>query len=128
MTINEVINKLTQEWAMETGDLENSQVARKYITRALDIGINHFTADMEEIIQLTRAGTEIARFKGVTDTATRIGIHQSYISAVLTGVQHTAGGFKFMKLKDWELVPRPNPEPDPEQDLDMDDRTVGSAL
>jgi hypothetical protein len=105
MTQNEVINKLSMEMALLTGDLDNLNTYRWFIRQALDIGINHFTKDMEEIIQMDRFGEELGRFKGVTDCSQKTGIRQSDISAVLTGVQHSAGGFLFMRSKDKKLIP-----------------------
>ncbi len=105
MTQNEVINKLSMELAIKVGDFDNLNTYRWYIRQALVVGIDHFTKDMEEVIQMDRFGVEIGRFKGVTDAANKTGIRQSDISAVLTGVQHTAGGFIFMKERDKELIP-----------------------
>lgn len=108
MTRNKVINKLTLELVLLTGDTENMATIRRYIGMALDVGINHFTKDMEEVVVLDIFGHELDRFKGVTDAADKMGIKQSYISAVLTGQQHTAGGFRFMKAKDKILIPKTN--------------------
>lgn len=105
MTQDEVINKLSMEMAITVGDFDNLNTYKWYIRQALAIGIEHFTKDMEEVIQMDRFGEEIARYKGVTDASNKIGIRQGDISAVLNGVQHTAGGFIFMKTKDKELVP-----------------------
>jgi hypothetical protein len=106
MTQNEVINKLSTEMAVELGDFDHLALCRKYIQRALVIGTDHFTTDMEEVIQMDRFGTEIQVFKSVGDASRKTGIRQNDISTVLTGVQHTAGGFIFMKSKDKVLTPR----------------------
>jgi hypothetical protein len=106
MTQGEVINKLSVEMAVKLEDFDKLNICRKYIQMALAVGVEHFTKDMEEIIQMDRFGVEIARFKGITDASIKIGMRQGDISAVLTGQQHTAGGFIFMKSKDKELVPR----------------------
>lgn len=105
MTQSEVINKLSMEMALALGELDHLQTCRTYIQMALSIGIEHYTKDMEEIVQMDSFGNELGRFKSVTEAAERTGIHQSYISAVLIGQQHTTGGFIFMKAKDKELVP-----------------------
>jgi|SRR3990172_1896292 len=122
MTHSQVIDKLAMEMAIAM-DLEEQQgiedhtpTYRWFIRQALDIGTNHFTKDMEEVVMITKEGAEAARYKGVTDASHKTGIRQADISAVITGRQHTAGGFKFMKAKDWELVPRP--DPDPEKNFD----------
>ena len=123
MTQSEVINKLAMELAIaidldnENGIQDHTPVYRWFIRQALDIGTNHFTKDVEEVVMLSKEGEEVARYKGVIDASIKTGIRQGDISAVLTGVQHTAGGFKFMKAKDWELVPRP--DPDPEKNFDF---------
>lgn len=93
------------ELAVKVGDYDNLNTYRWFIRQALCIGIEHFTKDMEEVIQMDRNGVELARFKGVTDASLKLGIRQSDISAVLTGVQHSAGGFLFMKERDKELIP-----------------------
>jgi hypothetical protein len=105
MTQGEVINKLSMELAVKVGDFDNLETFRWFIRQALCIGIDHFTKDMEEVIQMDRFGVEIARFKGVTDCSNKTGIRQSDISAVLSGAQHTTGGFMFIKAKDKELIP-----------------------
>jgi hypothetical protein len=105
MTQNEVINKLSIEMALELGDFDYFTICRKFIQRSLVIGTDHFAIDMEEVIQMDRFGTEIDTFKSVGEASKKTGIRQGDISAVLTGVQHTAGGFIFMKSKDKELVP-----------------------
>jgi hypothetical protein len=108
MTTSEVINKLSMELAFMTGDLEDIKHYKKYIRMALAVGIEHFTKDMEEIIVMTRAGVEVGRFKSVTEASKRTGIRQCDVSNVLTGVQHSAGGFLFMKEKNKILVKAEN--------------------
>lgn len=105
MTTNDVINKLSMEMALALGDLDTLQTCKIYIQMALSIGIEHFTKDMEEIIQMDGNGVEMARYKSVTEASVKIGISQHSISAVLTGIQHTTGGFMFIKTKDKELIP-----------------------
>jgi hypothetical protein len=105
MTQNEVINRLSLELAVKVGDFDNLNTYRWFIRQALVIGTDHFTRDMEEIVQMDQFGKEIDRFKGVTDCSRKTGIRQGDISAVLTGIQHSAGGFLFIKAKDKELIP-----------------------
>jgi hypothetical protein len=105
MTQNEVINKLSMEMALELGDFDYFCSCRKYIQRALVIGTDHFAVDMEEVIQMDHIGQEIEIFKSVGEASQKTGIRQGDISAVLTGVQHSAGGFLFVKSKDKELIP-----------------------
>lgn len=106
MIVSEVIKKLALELSFETGDLEDIKIYKKYLQRALSIGIEHYTKDMEEIIAMNYEGTEIGRFKSVTDASNKLGITQSAISSVLTKTQHSTGGLLFVKLKDLELVLR----------------------
>jgi len=96
------------ELSIANGDFDHYENNHKYIQMALSIGIEHYTKDMEEIISMDREGVEGGRYKGVTDASKKLGLRQSDISAVLTGVQHSTGGFLFMKVKDYELVPREN--------------------
>jgi len=105
MTQSEVINKLSMEMALALGDLDTLQTCRTYIQMALAIGIEHYTKDMEEIIQMDRFGVELDRFKSVSEAVEKTGIPQNYISSVLTGQQHTTGGFIFMRARDKQLIP-----------------------
>jgi hypothetical protein len=61
---------------------------------------------MEEVVAMYMDGVEAGRFKSVTEAAEKLGIRQSDISAVLRGVQHSAGGLMFMRTKDYELIER----------------------
>ncbi len=91
--------------ALALGDLDTLQTCRTYIQMALTVGIEHFTRDMEEIIVMNYKGEEIDRLKSVTDVEKKLGIKQAYVSAVLRGDQFSAGGLRFMKVKDKELIP-----------------------
>ena len=106
MTQSEVIEKLAREWCLSIGHFSYYNNAKIYIQMALTIGIEHYTVDMEEIIVLDHQGCETDRFKGVTDAANALGLSKSGISAVLTGRQHTHGGFIFIKSKDYNLLKR----------------------
>ena len=106
MTQSEVIDKLTRECCLAIGDFSYYNTVKSYIQMALTIGIEHYTVDMEEIIVLDHQGCETDRFKGVTDAANVMGLSKSGISAVLTGRQHTHGGFIFIKSKDYNLLKR----------------------
>jgi len=115
MTQDQVIDALAREWILTRGgDLDDLQTARWYLRQALEIGISHFTKDMEEIVVLTRDGEEIQRYKGVTDCSVKMGIRQGDISSVLNGTQRTAGGFRFVKAKDYAP---PGEDPEPEMEL-----------
>lgn len=105
MTQGEVINKLSMEMALALGDLDTLQTCRTYIQMALSIGIDHFTKDMEEIIQMDHFGAEIDRYKSISEAVRETGISQPCISDAIRGAQHTAGGFIFMKSKDKVLIP-----------------------
>jgi hypothetical protein len=105
MTQGEVIEKLSREMALALGDYSTLQTCRIYIQMALSIGVEHYTKDMEEIIVLSIDGREIDRLKSISDVEKKMGIKQQYVSAVLTGQQYSAGGLRFMKVKDKELVP-----------------------
>ena len=105
MTQNEVINKLSMEMALAVGDMKYLETYRWYIRQALVIGCDHFSVDMEEIIQMDRNGVEIARYKSIGEASRKTGLFHSNISDVVNSKQHSAGGFLFVKTKDKELVP-----------------------
>jgi hypothetical protein len=105
MTQNEVINKLAMEEAVLLGDLDNLNTFRWFIRQALVIGIDHFSKDMEEIIQLTHFGEEVGRYKSLREAARETGIDRRNIHHVLVGQSHSAGGFLFIKANDKELIP-----------------------
>lgn len=105
MTQNEIINKLSMELAVKVGDFDNLNTFRWYIRQALAIGIEHFTVDMEEIIQLTHSGEEVGRYKSTREASNETGIDRRNIYHVLEGSAHTAGGFLFIRAKDKELIP-----------------------
>lgn len=105
MTQAEVINKLSMEMAMALGDLETLQTCRTYIQMALSIGLEHFTKDSQEIICMNYSGEEIARFKSTREASLKLGVDRRNIDHVLRGCCQSAGGYKFMKAKDKELVP-----------------------
>ena len=104
MTRDKVINSLTLELVTITGDDEHMSIIRKYIGMTLDIGINHFTKDMEEVIAMDEWGNEIGRFKGVTDAAVKLGLKQYSISDVIAGRQHSTGGYLFAKAHKTQLI------------------------
>jgi hypothetical protein len=105
MTQNEVIYKLSMEMALALGDLDTLQTCQIYIQMALSIGVEHYTKDMEEIIQLDHNGIELGRFKSTSDASAKLGILRPCITDVIIGRAHTAGGFIFIKTKDKELIP-----------------------
>jgi len=106
MTREYIINKLTCELVMLTGDTDSMSSYRKYIAMALDIGVNHFTKDMEEIIAMDKWGNELNRFKSTQDAAEKLGIYRQCITDVLIGRANTAGGLRFIKAKDKVLIPK----------------------
>jgi hypothetical protein len=110
MLQSEAINKLSKECCLAIGDFDHYQTIRTYIQMALVVGVEHYTKDMEEVVSFYRDGVEAGRFKSIGDASIKLGIPQSSISDVLRGVQHTAGGLKFMKITDYELVKRKEDE------------------
>jgi len=104
MTHMEVINKLAFEMVKVTGEIDHVNTYRWFIRQALDIGINHFTKDSEEIIAMTRNGVEKGRFKSIREASRCLGIHSRLIRFVLRGQHHTAGGYTFMLSKDKILI------------------------
>jgi len=106
MTQGEVINKLSMECALALGELDHLQTIRTYIQMALSIGIDHFRKEMEEIVVVDMYGVECGRYKSTIETSQKLGICRQDITKVLNGRGHTAGGFRFMYSRDYELVPR----------------------
>jgi len=106
------------ECAIACGDFDHLQTIRTYIQMALSIGVDHYTKEMEEIVVLDTHGIEAGRYKSIVEASKQLGIHEENkvskqlgiheenISAVLNGRQHTAGGYMYMKTKDYELVKR----------------------
>lgn len=113
MLQSEVINKLTRECCLALGDFDHFTTVRTYIQMALSIGVEHYTKEMEEVIALYKDGTEAGRFKSITDAANKLGIQQHGISNVLTGRCQLAGGLKFIKARDYDLLPREDSSLDP---------------
>jgi len=106
MLQSEVINNLSMECAIACGDFDHLQTIRTYIQMALSIGVDHYTKEMEEIVVLDTHGIEAGRYKSIVEASKQLGIHEENISAVLNGRQHTAGGYMYMKTKDYELIKR----------------------
>ena len=106
MTQGEVISKLTRECCLAMGEFDYYDTIRIYIQMALSVGIEHYTKDMEEVVALYKDGREAGRFKSTTEAANKLGIPQSSVSSVVSGNQHTAGGLKFIKTKEYELFKR----------------------
>jgi len=105
MTHNEVINKLSMELAVKIGDFDNLETFRWYIRQALVIGTEHFSVNMEEIVQMDGNGVELGRYKSIGEASRKTGLWHANISDVIRGKQHSAGGFIFIKSKDKELIP-----------------------
>jgi hypothetical protein len=88
------------------GSFDYHQTVRIYIQMALAVGIDHYSVTMEEVVALDMNGVEAGRFKSVTDASKKLGILQHGITQNLSGRSAWAGGLKWMKVKDYELVPR----------------------
>lgn len=106
MTRSKIINSLTLELVSLTGDTEHMSTIRRYIEMALDVGINHFTKEMEEIVMVDGFGHEIDRFRCLSEAENKTGIDRRHISLVLLGQRHTAGDCRFIKAKDMVLIPK----------------------
>jgi len=106
MLQSEVINKLARECCLAIGEFDHFKTIHTYIQMALAVGIEHFRADMEEIVALDQWGKEAGRFKSILEAAHKLGIYQGGISDTLAGRQQSTGGYKFMKVKDYDLIPR----------------------
>lgn len=73
---------------------------------ALAVGVEHFNVRMEEIVALDSNGTEAGRFRSLSEAHAKLGIDEGSISAVMDGHRQTAGGLKWMKVRDYELIRR----------------------
>lgn len=103
MTISEVIDKLMAEYWKDTEDVQNYATVRKYIQRALVIGMEHFDTNMNEIVVLNQWGVVVGRYKSESEASTKLGIPQGNINNVLKKRTLTAGGFNFVKAKNYDL-------------------------
>jgi hypothetical protein len=106
MTQSEVINKLSHECCLAMGSFDYFKTVRIYIQMALAVGVEHYKVEMDEVVAMDMFGVEAGRFKSIQDGADKLGILQSAIVNNLSGRSAWAGGFKWMRVKDYELVSR----------------------
>ena len=106
MLQSEVINKLAKELSLAQGTFDYFKINRTYIQMALTVGIEHFHKKAEEIVVLDKDGVEAGRFKSSYEAEKVLGIDRRHISAVINGLQHTAGGLMFIRTRDYELIKR----------------------
>ena len=106
MTRDTVINQLSIELATLCEAETHLNTIRRYIDMAIDVGTIHFSLSPEEIIALDKNGREVDRFKSSFEAAEKLGIESSNIRSVLCGIRHSAGGFIFIKRKDFEKLRR----------------------
>jgi hypothetical protein len=97
-------DKLSRECGLTAANLESYLTVRAYIQIALVVGMEYFTKDMTEVIVINKNGSIQGQYKGITEAAKKLKIQQRDISAVLTGRQKTAGGYKFMRMDDYERI------------------------
>jgi hypothetical protein len=88
------------------GDFKYHKTVKTYIQMALAVGVEHYTVRMEEIVALDKNGIEAGRFKSLSDAHNKLGIDEGSISSVMDGNRQTAGGLKWMRVKDYELIER----------------------
>ena len=106
MLQSEVINKLSHECCLAMGSFDYFKTIRIYIQMALAVGVEHYNIRMEEIVAMDKNGAEAGRFRSLSEAHAKLGIDEGSISSVMDGHRQTAGGLKWMKVKDYELVPR----------------------
>ena len=94
------------------GSFDHFKTVRIYIQMALAVGVEHYMVSMDEVVALDMNGVEAGRFKSIQEAADKMGIKQSGIMNNLAGRSAWAGGLKWMKVKDYELIER-----DPEKGL-----------
>lgn len=107
MIIEKVVAGLSDDLAEALGfdkqEFTPREIIRRYIQRALVIGIDHYRPEMEEIVALNSFGHEIERFKSVMEAERKTGINHRTIQNVMSGHQHSAGGMIFIKAKNQHL-------------------------
>ena len=106
MLQSEVINKLSRECCLAMGDFDYFKTVRIYIQMALAVGVEHYRVDMDEVVAMDMEGREAGRFKSIQEASDKLGILQSGIMNNLAGRSAWAGGLKWMKVKDYELIER----------------------
>jgi hypothetical protein len=111
MLVSEVVSKLSHECCLALGDFDHFQTVQAYIQMALCVGLEHFKKEMEEIVVLTHDGVEIGRYKSEMEASDKLGVHRESILAVANGRRYSAGGYRFMKARDFDLIPREPPPP-----------------
>ena len=108
MLQSDVIQKLTVEChTLVIHDPDNAFVTiRKYIQMALVVGLEHFSTNMDEVVVLDHNGVEQGIYKSTQEASEKLGVYRKNITAVLGGRRPTAGGYKFIKRKDYKLLRR----------------------
>jgi len=106
MLQSEVINKLSRECCLAMGDFSYFKTVKIYIQMALAVGVDHYNKEMEEVVAMDQWGVEAGRFKSTQEASDKLGVHRTCIVDCMAGRIQWAGGLKWMKVKDYELVPR----------------------
>lgn len=101
MTHEEVVKKISMECAVALGELNHLNTIYYYVNMAVCVGRDHFTNDMDEVVALDHLGKEQGVFKSTQEAADKLGLNRQNITAVLNGRKHSAGGYLFMKRKDF---------------------------
>lgn len=108
MTQSEAINKLAIECHSLVEQYPDAKYAtiRKYIQMALVVGLEHFSTNMDEVVALDHNGVELGIFKSTQEASEKLGVYRKNITAVLGGRRPSAGGYRFIKRKDYKLLRR----------------------
>lgn len=93
------------DMAMESGDFDKLEFYKKYITRALVIGIDHFYSDMTEVIAMDKKGNEVGRYKSTQDASEKLGLDRRDLSRVVAGTRHSVKGYLFRAANDSDTLP-----------------------
>lgn len=97
MLLNEVIDKLSLECCQTISHFDDYGTIRKYIQRAIVVGIEHFNPEMEEIIVTNQFGIEQHRFKSVKDTVDKLNLDRSSVLSVISGRRNMVKGLSFIR-------------------------------
>lgn len=107
MIIEKVVAGLSDDLAEALGFDNNEvtprEIIRRYIQRALVVGIDHYRPEMEEIVAMNLSGFELGRYRSVMEAERKTGIHHRSIQNVMAGNQHSAGGMIFIKAKNHDI-------------------------
>jgi hypothetical protein len=103
MTIDAAIKGLTFEMILQTGDYEHAETYKLFLTRALTIGMDHFSKNMDEIVAFDISGHEVGRYRNAYEASAKLGVARGNINQILSGKKHSIHGYMFRRAKDYNF-------------------------